>query len=70
MEETARRGLTLTLRLANLVISQQQWLTNQAVPVVNIGSRLLPGNVQRYPSDTATENDGTIFEIINISSET
>lgn len=45
MEETALRGLTLTPRLANLVISQQWWLANQAVPVVNIGSRLLPGTV-------------------------
>lgn len=59
MEGTARRGLTQALRLANLVISQQRWLANQAVPVVNIGYRLLPGTLlhslwvaesQRHPT--------------------
>ncbi len=45
VEETAQRGLTLTPRLANLVISQHRWLASQAVPVVNIGSRLSPGTV-------------------------
>lgn len=63
-EETALRGLTLTLRLANLVISQQWWLANQAVPVVNIGSGLLPGTVKRYTLDTAFESKYTIFSII------
>lgn len=37
--------------LASPVISQQRWLANQAIPVVNIGSRLLPGTVERYTSD-------------------
>lgn len=59
MEETARRGLTQALRLANLVISQQRWLANQAVPVVNIGSRLLPGTLLHYLCVAASHRHST-----------